>query len=312
MNATSSRHPAPRVLLAQPHLSLITGGADSELSRIVDALDHKVLIDSRGDLEELFGSLLALEAPPTPKTLDLIGHSTPGKSLLVLGNWVLDAASQTVTAFFRGLAEQEVLPRLGVTAVRLLGCLTADTGHARWTMCTLADILGIEVYGTKDLIFSAHYTASGFSAERRYLLVSASELRRQAADPHPLTRGTPYERVLDLDALPAMPIGAGEHHRWPLRIASYDDARTLLRLVRRRDGAAMPGLLTSPHCEVALPSSQAGSFHRMQVLLEGELVRVYPDGAKEPGIVYPVEDPYALKMLVDRMPVALADGQSSV
>jgi len=294
-------------LLAAPHLSLVTGAADTELARIVEVLDHKVLIETRGNVEELFGSLLALDAPPTSKTLDLIGHSTPGKSLLVLGNWVIDAASQTVTAFFRELAEQEVLPRLGITAVRLLGCLTADTGHARWTICTLADILGIEVYGTKDLIFSAHYNSAGFRDERRYLLVSASELRREAVDPKPLTRGTPYERVLDLDALPAMSLVGTGAMAWPLRIASYDDARNLLRLVRRREGAAMPDLLTSPHCEVALPSTQSGAFHRVQVLLEGELVRVYPDGPAEPGIVYPVEDPYALKMLVDRMPVALFD-----
>jgi hypothetical protein len=67
----------------------------------------------------------------------------------------------------------------------------------------------------------------------------------------------------------------------------------------------MPGLLTSPRCEVALPSQHTGCYHRVQVLLDGEFVRVYPDGANAPGIVYPVDDPYALKNLVDRMPVAI-------
>lgn len=293
-----------RDLLAQPHLSVITRSADVELERIVTLLDHKVLISGRGDLEMLFGELLAAEAPPSPKTLDLIGHSTPGKSLLMIGDFVIDAAKPTVTAFFRELAEQNVLPRLGIYAMRLLGCLTADTGHARWTMCTLADILGVEVYGTKDLIFSAHYDGQGFLAERRYLLVSASELRTDGVDPKPLARGMPYERVLDLDALPAMPLVAGDHP-WPLRIASIEEASSFLRLVRRRDGATMPGLLTSPRCEVALPSPQTGKYHRAQLLLDGEFIRVYPDGPSAPGIVYPVDDPYALKNLVDRMPVAI-------
>jgi hypothetical protein len=182
--------------------------------------------------------------------------------------------------------------------------LTADTGHARWTICALADVLGVEVYGTKDLIFAAHYDRRGFVHERRYLLVSATELKTDAIDPKPLSRGTPYERVLDLDALPATPLVAGDDP-WPLRIASWQDGRAFLRLVRRRDGATMPGLLTSPRCEVALPSPETGRYHRAQVLLDGEFIRVYPDGPDAPGIVYPVDDPYALKDLVDRMPVAI-------
>src|SRR5262245_63720666 len=103
-----------RSLLSQSHLSVITRHADYELARIQDIIEHKVLVDGRADLEEVFGHLLAAVADePTPKTLDLIGHSTPGQSLLMLGDWVLDAAKPTVTAFFRELADQEVLTRLG-------------------------------------------------------------------------------------------------------------------------------------------------------------------------------------------------------
>jgi len=291
-------------LLAQPHLAVVTRAADSELARIVTQLEHKVLVDGRSDIERMFGELLALDVPPTPKTLDLIGHSTAGKSLLMIGDFIIDAAKPTVTAFFRELAEQNVLSRLGINALRLLGCLTADTGHARWTICTLADILGIEVYGTRDLIFAAHYDANGFLPERRYLLVSATELKSDGVEPTPLSRGTPYERVLDLDALPTSPLVI-EDVPWPLRVASQEHARAFLRLVRRRDGATMPGLLTSPRCEIALPSGQPDNYHRVQVLLDGEFVRVYPDGADAPGIVYPVDDPYALKCLVDNMPVAV-------
>jgi hypothetical protein len=288
-------------LLALPHLSVISRGEDPELGEIASRIDNKLFVDGRLELEELLGRLLALDAPITHKTLDLIGHSTAGQSLLVLGNWVIDAASPTVMAFFRELAEQEVLARLGVQAVRLLGCLTADTSHARSTLCTLAGILGVEVYGTTDLIFSAHYTHEGFASERRYLLVGASELReatRPAIDRHDARS---YERVLDLDALPAVPLAP---RPWPVKIASRDEASALLRLVRRRAGAIMPGLLTAPRCEVALPSAEPGRYYRAQVLFEGEFVRVYPDGAEEPGIVYPVEDAAALTRIVDRLPFA--------
>jgi hypothetical protein len=288
-------------LVRLPHLSIVSRAGDTELALIRSVLDHKLLVADRCELETSLGRLLSARAAPTAKTLDLIGHSTPGTSLLMLGDWVIDAANPTVVAFFRELAEQEVLPRLGVTAVRLLGCLTADTGHARWTICELAEILDVEVYGTKDLIYSAHYDGAGFVDDRRYLLASSRDLSEGAVAPKPLARGEPYARVLDVDALPAEWLTGGQP--WPQRLATADQARAILRLVRRRDGAAMPGLLAAPHCEVALPSPDPRRFHRAQVLLDCEFVRVYPEGSDRPGIVFPVDDPYSLKMLVDRLPV---------
>ena len=290
-------------LLAQPHLSIITQSADAELAKIHNIIEHKALVDGRAELELLLGNLLACEAPITPKTLDLIGHSTTGNSLLMIGDWVIDAAKPAVTAFFRGLADHDVLPRLGVQAVRLLGCLTADTGHARWTLCALADILGIEVFGTKDLIFSLHYDRGGFSHERRYVLVSSRELDSEMIASRSLTRGQAYPRVLDVDALPSEPLACAPG-RWPVKVSDHEQARTLLGLVRRRDGATMVGLLAEPSCEIALPSALPDRYHRAQVLLDCEFVRVYPDGTDHPGVIFPVEDPYALRLLVERLPGA--------
>ena len=291
-------------LLRQPHLSVITRHADPELARIQDILEHKVLVDGRADLEELFGKLLAHEhVRPTPKTLDLIGHSTPGQSLLLLGDWAIDAASPTVTAFFRELADNDVLPRLGIHAVRLLGCQTADSGQGRSTLCVLSNILGLEVHGTKNLIYSAHYDAGGFRDDAHHALVCSSDLRGEHGDDRSHEHGVPSRRVLDVDALPAQPLIEREHP-WPRRVASTDAARSILRLVRRTDGAQMPGLLAQPSCDLALPASQPNSYHLAQVLFDGEFVRVYPDGHRKPGVVYPVEDPHALRALVDNLPTA--------
>ena len=69
----------------------------------------------------------------------------------------------------------------------------------------------------------------------------------------------------------------------------------------------MPGLLTAPCCEVALPSAEPGQYHRAQILLGGEMVRVFPDGPDRPGIVYPVDDATALMLLVDNLPLAPTD-----
>lgn len=289
-------------LVAQPRLSVITCSADHELRRVTDLLEHKVLVSGRDDLEAVFGQLLEHQHLAVPKSLDLIGHSSATKSLLCLGDWVLDATNPTVTAFFRGIADNDVLSRLKIQAVRLLGCLTADTSHGRWTICTLADILGVPVYGTKDLIYSIHYDRSGFAKEREYVLVSSTDLAGAPVDARALAPAISTHRTLDIDALPQLALRT--RPGMTTRVASEDHGRQLLRLVRRQYGAEMPGLLAEPACEVLLPASKLGMYHALQVLLDGELVRVYPHGTEQPGLVYPVDDPHQLNTLVATLPFA--------
>ena len=292
-------------LLARPHLSVITGDADSELARIQELIEYKVLVDGRGDLEELFGRLLGAGASPTPKTLDLIGHSTPDQALLALGTWVIDAARPAVRAFFRELAELEVLPRLGIHAVRLLGCQTAETAPGRATICKLSEILGVEVLGTRELLYSAHYDARGFKDESQHVLASSHDLRGEPDRTIGSIGASRYPRLLDIDVLPSSPLST-HPPPWPRRIATADAARDILRLVRRAAGAEMPGLLAQPSCELALPSARPGWYHLLQILLDGELVRAYPDGTHQPGIVFPVDDPRALRALVEQLPASPA------
>jgi len=306
-------------LLSQPHLSVITSGADGELAGIRELVVPSVLVEGRGDLEALLGQLLASSAAaPRPegaapdhgpgrtldhgRTLDLIGHSTRDGSLLVLGSWVIDAASTKTRAFFRELAELEVLPRLGVDAIRLLGSGTAATAAGRTTICRLAEILGVEVLGARDLLRVEHYGRGGFGDEHRHLLVSAAELSGEASPLLGSLEASRSPRLLDVDALPASP-PAVPAPRWPRRVATAEAARELLRLVNRGAGAEMPGLLAAPTCELALPSATPGWYHVAEVMFGGELVRVYPDGAHRPGIVYTVQDPPALRALVERLPL---------
>jgi hypothetical protein len=289
-----------RSLLAQRHLSVITRLADSELTRIHDIIEHKALVDGRTDLEELLGRLLGIRCDPVPKTLDLIGHSTPGDSLLQIGDWTIDASSPTVTAFFRELADHDVLPRLGIHAVRLLGCLTADSDSGRRTIGALSDLLGLEVFGTNTVTYSSHYDSGGFIDSRSYLLVCSSDLRRRhEVERHDLAIGEAYPRTLDLDALPAVALDGQLTCRRV--VATPDEARTLLGLIRRNEGAMMPGLLVSPDCEIFIASQRAESYHRLQVLLGGEFVRTYPDGDDRPGVLYPVKESRELTSVVNHM-----------
>lgn len=280
---------------SRSHISIITRDADAELACIQQAIAGPILVGGRADLEHALGELIARGATPTPTTLDLIGHTTSDKSLLVLGDWVIDATNPTVTSFFRGLADSGVIEKLGIVSLRLLGCTSADTAHGRWTICKLADVLGIDVYGTTGLMFASHYGPGGLEAEREYMLRSATELRANTAVLRPLELVAPTEQALDIDRIPAVPLPAGASQ---LLVADRDEARALLRLVNRRDGSVLPGLLAAPTCEIALPSQEPGAYHLLQVLLDGEIVRAYPRGHETHGIVYPVDDPHALKSVI--------------
>lgn len=287
-------------LLRQPHLSLITRDGDSELRWIEQAIAQPVRVTGRAEIEDVLGRLTYVDTERAPKTVDLIGHSTPDRSLLVLGDWVIDGASPMVLSFFRGLADCDVLPRLGIHAIRLLGCETAVSEAGRSTLIALADILEIEAYGTTQMIGASHYDAAGFRDDMAHVLVSASDLRRAPRLELVKRGGEPYRRVLDIDTLPSSPLAA--HPPYPRRIADLVSARAILQLVRRADGAQMPGLVAAPSCELALPSVKPGWYHRMQVLMDGAFVRVYPDGDDRPGVVFPVDDSKALReILAERL-----------
>jgi hypothetical protein len=188
------------------------------------------------------------------------------------------------------------LPRLGIDAVRLIGCVTAGTAHGRYTICALADVLGVEVYGTTDMICATHYDATGFSDRYAHVLVPSAELRGEPRHFEARTTTGPRARALDLDALPAEPLPPEHTAAWPLHVLDRASAAEVLHMIRRGDGAEMPGLLATPACELALPVS-ATAYVRTEVLLDGEFVRVFPRDARA-GILYPVADVGGFRRLV--------------
>jgi len=293
-------------LLSQPHLTVVSGEPDFDLQQIAQIITHSVTVERHEDLEVLFGRLLAEvehAAPVLPKTLDLIGHTRSSASLLALGDWVIDVADPATTAFFHGLVDREVLSRLGVRALRLLGCNTAGTVQARATIVQLSDLLELEVLGTNQLLSAGHYDAGGFRDCWNFLLVGASELRNVSPS-HSSERcttpgGRPYPRVLDLAALPAVALGSPV---CPRRVASAAAARQILQLVRQGEGAGTHGVSTVPRYELALPSTVPDAYHVAHVVLDGEFLQFYPDGLAASGILFPVDDASALQRIIAALP----------
>jgi hypothetical protein len=129
---------------------------------------------SLAELRDLLERRLA--APPAPRTLDLIGHSTRDHNLLRLGDTAVDMLDPGVARFFRTLAAECLLPRLGITAVRLLACETAVTAAGRRTLRLLARTLALPVFGTTRRLMKSHYDRHGFAPAFAAILVEASEL----------------------------------------------------------------------------------------------------------------------------------------
>ncbi len=275
-------------------ISLISSPCEGEVATIAAQLQTSAPIGGRGDLEGMLCELLAITTPAIPprRTLDLIGHSTPD-GLLRLGTWVIDGNKRSVTAFFRELADLDILGRIGVCAVRLLGCETATTALARSTICALSEILSLDVLGSRMMLGASHYTPLGFSTDCLHMLVPASELRGSCSR-LPLLDGDPYRRALDIAALAASPLTV---KRWPVAVTNAEQAREIVQLIRRNDGAYMPGVDVVPELEVGLPSmSRPGWYHSLQVVQDGSFVRVFPDPGG-PGVLFPVTDPARLQVL---------------
>jgi hypothetical protein len=278
-------------LLGRTQLSVVSAEDDPELDAVARTITGSVRVNGPRALARLFGALLAAQPgrDVVPKTLDLYGHSTARTAQLRLGDWVIDAVSPSEQAFFRALAARAVLRRLGITSVRLLACRTADTEAGRATMYRLAAALGVEVYGTRHLLYDAHHDDQGFVAAWQFLLVSATELRRR--DP-PAVEAAP--RTLALAALPATPRAPRSVPRYLVTPAAAEE---ILALVRREAGAPMPGA-APPSCELVLPSGVPGAYHVAHVLLDGAFVQLYPDGPDAPGVAYPVDDAGALRRIM--------------
>lgn len=119
-----------------------------------------------------------LDGPASPMMLDVIGHSTRDRHLLRLGDDRVDMLDPVVARFFRAVADAHLLPRLGVAAVRLLGCETAVSSGGQRTLRLLARTLGLPVFGATRPLMKSHYDERGFNPAFTRVLVEGSALNQ--------------------------------------------------------------------------------------------------------------------------------------
>src|SRR5438132_10872179 len=95
-----------------------------------------------------------------------------------------------VAGFFGTLARDQLLTRLHVTAVRLLGCETAVTDAGQRTLRMLSQTLRLPVFGTTKPLLKSHSNSAGFDPAFAHILIEATALTgaRQPVSPPGLRR----------------------------------------------------------------------------------------------------------------------------
>jgi hypothetical protein len=221
---------------------------------------NTIVFEDRYDL----ASRLIARAPSAATMIDLVGL-TGTDHIVTLHGRPIDTQIGRVRAFWRELADRGTLGHLGITTMRLVGCLSATGHRARATIGALAEILQLDVIGTTELVSLADFGPDGFMP------------------PHATPAG---RRFLDLDALPARPADDGA------RVITAAMGHDVLARIQRDSGMAMPDLLARSHGSLAIPSSRNGLFHHVELLLDHELVRTG-------DVVFHVDDPRALRGIVE-------------
>jgi hypothetical protein len=190
------------------------------------------------------------------------------------------------------------------------------TAAARWTICALSDLLGLEVFGTGGEIGAPSFDVAGFidndgdEGERTSVLISSEQLRVGPVAASAVTQGAPALHRLDLDQLRAEPEWRGStaaRARRPRYRVPAERVREVLDCFERDGGRVLPGLLASPRCELWLPGASADQSHRIDVLQRAQIIRVFPraDGVAgadgEHGVLFGVNDASALAAIVESL-----------
>lgn len=101
--------------------------------------------------------------------LDIIGHSRSRDGVLKIGELAL--TSIVAMQQFSELAERDILARLGIRRIRLLGCRTSQARGAH-VVRVIREYTNLEVYSSRADLFAVHYDDNGFRPDAFPLLVN--------------------------------------------------------------------------------------------------------------------------------------------
>jgi len=255
-------------------------------------------VDSLVGLHRLLTDLVRI-APTHAATLDLIGPST-GTGVLQLGRSAIDATNPAVLDLFEAIGEEQLVHRLAIRAVRLLGARTATEQLGQDTLRRLRQFLGVPVLGTTSLLSRTSFGEHGLDRALDNELVD--DRAAPARKPVVLPTTAPRTRPFGFDAVGIVKESALLPVTWPRFVVPRGfDLKTLTNQIRAGDGQALPGLLALPRCELLIPAGRMlgeERFRVLEVLFNWELVRVQGPTLPE-AATYPVVSPQRFTRLVN-------------
>jgi hypothetical protein len=211
--------------------------------------------------------------------IDLVGHSTPIKCCLKLGDWVLDAAAAERLASY--------LPD-GVQIVRLIGCCTAATEDGRAAAVALTRHR-LAAYGTLAKVYSTHFDKDGVKEG-----IDGPPLREFLSEGHDPDSHPAPERVRPNGLLTRL-----GRVLWRLILRLYRTVRRIVPSQRdprarisgllHSEGTSLPGLLTEPLL-VFRVESKVGAW-TLEILFDFECARFYASSsAGDRNVVFKICD----------------------
>lgn len=230
------------------------------------------------------------------QAIDLIGHSRQNLEkpfdpdiYLTIGGWIITEAE--VPEFARQI--QPLIQKRNVNRLRLLGCETATTNGGWAVIQAIAHELNIVVYGTNNSITAGeNFNPEGFKS---YLLLHPSTAGQKARSPtlesfFPEARKTIAlnpEQLRREDRVLTSGISS-------TILESASDATQIWDQINPKVAWPLHGLLAQPIREVWVRAG-GDKFHRVQILLRHQTVRVFPDSSDDrDGLVYWVNEPERL------------------
>lgn len=244
------------------------------------------------------------------KSLDFVGHARRG--FLHIGTWVLDATAKETEEIFRYLLEANEV--LGFTRIRLLGCLTGGTSQGDKVVQSLQKLAGlakprVTIYGSHQFLHASDFEKTGLGETASNDLKPVEALETPSDVDVALAQWWSKLPPIDQGLLNLYKILGRERlgsSTAPLRkesIRSMYAANALygnlvpLTITNSPipafsdlwDGIPrrVEGLLELPLGEVAARLGDTRFFHRLSVLCDGRLARIYPTGEAH-GITFRV------------------------
>ena len=281
---------------ALPHINVSGVDARGPLATVQQAVSGAALV---GSLSGLHRFLLDMQRcrpiteSLTESTLDLIGPST-GTGLLQLGGTVIDSAAAPVLDLFARIGDEQLLQRLGIRELRLIGSRTAVEPAGQDTIKRLAHVLGVTVRGATSLVFRDHFREHGFDWDLDQHLVDERSLPARSTALWSDDTSAPRAREFAFDRITIVRESALPPVRWPrFLIPRGFDIKSLSSQIRSGEGRSLPGLLAQPRCELLIPAGRLLDENRyrvVEVLFNWEAVRIL--GSDQPdGAVYPIISP---------------------